>query len=81
MDGSIAPVGCVDTPEVYPRSSYCATRDVWTKVKDAISNVLDSITLENLMEQQLNKERTLNKAGDNRNAGLPTPCSDINKRK
>ena len=79
MDGSIAPVGCVDTPEIYPRSAYCATRDIWTKVRDAISGVLDSITLENLMDQQLEKERIRDKAGDNKSEALSTPCSEINR--
>jgi Rrf2 family protein len=79
MDGSVAPVGCVDTPEIYPRSVCCATRDVWTKVRDAISGVLDSITLENLMEQQLEKERVLDKAGDSKSEALSTPCGEINR--
>jgi Rrf2 family cysteine metabolism transcriptional repressor len=77
MDGSIAPVECVDAPESYPRSAYCATRDVWARVKDAVNNVLDSITLEHLMVQQLDKEKIRNRAGGGGNALPLKPCSEI----
>jgi Rrf2 family protein len=55
FEGSIAPVKCVDNPELYPRSDLCVTRDIWAEVKKAMDGVLGSITLENLVERQKQK--------------------------
>src|SRR5512136_1641075 len=45
LEGSVAPVECVDNPALCARSDECATRDVWSDIKAAILGVLDSITL------------------------------------
>jgi Rrf2 family cysteine metabolism transcriptional repressor len=63
LDGSIAPVGCVDEPDLYPRSRFCAAHDVWSEVKKAASKVLQSITLEELAKRQLEKEALAKKSG------------------
>jgi len=52
LEGSNAPVACVDAPSLCPRSSACATRGVWCRVKTAIDGVLDSVTILDLVEQQ-----------------------------
>ena len=57
LEGSLAPVECVDNPEVCSRSDYCATRDIWSEMKKAMEGVLRSTTLQNLAEQQEKKER------------------------
>jgi Rrf2 family protein len=53
LEGPIAPVACVDeqNPEECERSSFCATRMVWAKVRDSISGVLDSFTLADLVQE------------------------------
>ena len=53
LEGPIAPVACVDeeNPEECERSSFCATRMVWEKVRDSISGVLDSFSLEDLVQE------------------------------
>ena len=53
LEGPIAPVACVDedNPEECERASFCATRMVWAKVRDSISGVLDSFTLEDLVQE------------------------------
>lgn len=53
LEGPIAPVACVneDFPEVCERSGSCVTRLVWEKVRDSISEVLDSFTLEGLVQE------------------------------
>lgn len=56
MEGSMAPVECVDAPEAYPRTASCAIHDVWEEMKRAMSNVLESITLQDLVERQTKKE-------------------------
>ncbi len=51
LEGSTAPVECVNNPEVCDRSSSCVTRDVWCELKDAINGVLESTTLKDLVER------------------------------
>jgi Rrf2 family protein len=58
LEGSIAPLGCVDAPETCPRSDLCVTHDIWGEVKEAISKVLESITLQDLVKRQAEKEGT-----------------------
>ena len=55
LEGSIAPVDCVNDPKVCHRSAFCAARDVWSEMKDAISQVLDSTTIQDLVERQRQK--------------------------
>jgi len=57
LEGSLAPVECVSNPEAYQRSSFCATRDIWAEVKRAIDEVLESVTLQDLVEGQRQKWR------------------------
>jgi Rrf2 family transcriptional regulator, cysteine metabolism repressor len=56
LEGSIAPVDCINDPEVCSRSELCATRDVWIELKKAMDGVLASKTLQDLVEMQRNKE-------------------------
>ncbi len=58
LEGSIAPVECVNNPEVCTRSELCVTRDVWGELKKAIDGVLESTTLQDLVERQKRKERS-----------------------
>jgi len=58
LEGSIAPVDCVNDPRVCSRSASCVTRDIWMQIKDAIIQVLDSTTLQDLVERQRQKEQT-----------------------
>ncbi|MGE4549168.1 MAG: Rrf2 family transcriptional regulator [Intestinibacillus sp.] len=53
-EGSLAPVACVeDDPDPCGRESSCATRYVWNKLNEAIGCVVDSITLDELVQIQL----------------------------
>jgi Rrf2 family protein len=58
LEGSIAPVDCVNDPRVCSRSVSCVTRDIWMQIKDAMIQVLDSTTLQDLVERQRQKEQT-----------------------
>lgn len=51
LEGSLAPVDCVEEnlPKQCRRSDECVTRIIWEKIRDKINEVVDSITLENLM--------------------------------
>ena len=57
LDGSIAPVECVHKPETCPRSDLCVTHDIWDEIKEAVSKVLGSITLQDLVERQRQKRQ------------------------
>jgi Rrf2 family protein len=52
LEGSVAPVECVDNPGLCARSKECVTRDVWSDIKAAIMGVLESQTLKDLMDRQ-----------------------------
>ncbi len=56
LEGSITPVYCVNNPALCHRSTFCVTRDVWVEMKEAISQVLDSTTLQDLVERQKKKK-------------------------
>ena len=55
LEGSIAPVECVNDPKVCPRSDSCVTRDIWDELKKAMNGVLESTTLQDLVERQKRK--------------------------
>ncbi len=57
LEGSIAPVECVDNPQACERSELCVTRDIWGELKQAIDGVLESTTLKDLVERQKRKEQ------------------------
>jgi len=57
LEGSVAPVECVNNPGTCPRSDLCVTRDVWAEMEKAMSGVLESTTLQDLVERQRKKEQ------------------------
>ena len=57
LEGSIALVDCVDDPGVCDRSDGCAARDVWKRMEQAVSDVLCSTTLEDLVRNQAECDR------------------------
>jgi Rrf2 family cysteine metabolism transcriptional repressor len=56
LEGSVAPVACIDHPGVCRRSEGCVTREIWGKMKEAMDGVLESTTLQTLVEKQKKKE-------------------------
>ncbi len=57
LEGSLAPVECVNNPGICTRSELCVTRDIWSELKKAMNGVLESTTLQDLVERQKRKER------------------------
>ncbi|MDY7018853.1 MAG: Rrf2 family transcriptional regulator [Chloroflexota bacterium] len=49
MEGSTAPVECVNNAMICSRASSCVTRKVWMEMKKAIDGVLESTTLQDLV--------------------------------
>jgi len=58
LEGSMAPVECVDDPQVCQRAQLCVTRDIWAEMKEAIDNILESITLQDMVERQNRKKNS-----------------------
>ena len=58
LEGSIAPVECVDDPSLCRRVRFCVTRDIWGKMKEAMEMVLESTTLQDLVERQKEQEQS-----------------------
>jgi len=56
LEGSTAPVECVNHPEICHRSELCVTRNIWGEMKRAMDGVLETTTLQDLVERQRQKE-------------------------
>lgn len=57
LEGSVAPAECVNNPGICSRSAFCVTRDVWGELKRVMSEVLESTTLQDLVERHKKKEQ------------------------
>lgn len=55
LEGPISPVNCVVDPGACARSDCCIARDVWKELDETIHTVLESITLQGLVERQKQK--------------------------
>ena len=55
LEGSIAPVECVNDPKYCSRSDFCVTKDIWGELKKVMDGVLESTTLQDLVERQKSK--------------------------
>lgn len=54
-EGSFAPVSCLEFEEnTCERQDKCPTLFVWQSIYEAVNNVVDSITLEDMLEHQNN---------------------------
>lgn len=56
LEGSIAPVQCVSSPEKCRHSKSCVTRQLWSELHDAMNRTLESKTLQDLVQQHKNGE-------------------------
>ena len=55
-EGSLAPVACIEDDEIVcDRQQQCVTSIVYKKINDAISGVVDNITLPDLVDWQNEK--------------------------
>ena len=55
VEGSISPVACVDDPKLCNRVDACVTYEIWKKLKKAMLEVLDSVTLKDMVKMQKKK--------------------------
>lgn len=55
-EGSMAPVSCLDDEtNQCPRATECPTLFVWEKLNDAVKGVIDTITLRDIIEHNMEK--------------------------
>jgi len=56
LEGNTPLVECIGNPAVCERSEWCATRDIWSEVDRAANEILQSTTLQDLVDRQRRKE-------------------------
>lgn len=52
LEGDCTLVACVTTPTVCPRSSACASREVWRELDGKLAEAMQSITLSDMVAKQ-----------------------------
>jgi len=55
LEGSVTTVECVENEDYCARVADCVARQVWMQVQEAIMNVLQSITLQDLVDRVKNR--------------------------
>ena len=52
LEGSLAPIACLDDPEGCRKTTSCCLRPVWQEIEAATLRVLESITIADLDERE-----------------------------
>ncbi len=53
LEGSLSLVECADCPEVCDKSHECSTIKIWKEINNAINNVVDNITLDDVLKDKI----------------------------
>lgn len=56
LEGSLAPIACVDDPDACTRTGGCIQREVWERVRDATQEILDSVSIGDLAQKEREQE-------------------------
>lgn len=56
LEGHVTTVECVEDKNYCARAADCIARQVWAQVQDAIKNVLQSITVQDLVDRAKDKK-------------------------
>jgi len=51
LEGPLVTVDCLEHPEYCSRCTDCLTRDIWIKIQKAMMDVLDSMTLQDIVDK------------------------------
>ncbi|RKD34621.1 RrF2 family transcriptional regulator [Thermohalobacter berrensis] len=54
LEGNIAPTDCAVEDEEFTceREKHCVTKVVWVKIRDSVNEVIDSITLQDMIDEE-----------------------------
>jgi len=52
LEGPVAAVECVDDPASCPMSDVCPTRETWVQMKQALQNVLEQTSVQDLVDRE-----------------------------
>ena len=55
LEGSLAPVSCVDGGDCCSRAEKCVTVDIWRSIQEAVAGVVDNTTLADLVSDYYKK--------------------------
>lgn len=58
LEGPLVLVECINDPKICNRYPSCVTRDIWTDLGKAMDRILESTSLQDLVERQRVKERS-----------------------
>jgi len=50
LEGMVTTTECVHNSDICERSSSCATRPIWADVYDVVMGIIDSVTLQDILE-------------------------------
>ena len=56
LEGSLAPIACVDDPDACTRTGGCIQREVWERVRDATQEILESVSIGDLAQKEREQE-------------------------
>ena len=71
IEGNLSTVSCLEeSPNKCLRCNNCVTLDVWQQINDAVSSVIDNITLQDLLEKQLAQSNAIASDEGNGSCGL-----------
>jgi len=59
FEGRSCLVDCVCNPKYCERSEACVTRDLWGDISNQISDILEAVTLEDMMKRHEEKQKCL----------------------
>jgi len=55
VEGDMSIVECVSSPDVCDRVDFCVTRDIWNEISKKVADVLDSVTLQDMVAKHNKK--------------------------
>ncbi len=57
LEGSLAPLACVDDPDACTKTGGCVQRGVWEQVRDATLEILENVSIGDLAEKERKRNR------------------------
>ena len=60
LEGPLVTVECLQHPQFCPRCAECITRQVWAQIHDAMLGVLESITLQDMVDRTKGIDKNAN---------------------